>query len=117
MSIDQIRAVTIEESVRAIPDPASYDSITADWTEVEYRAVDIAEDSLGGLWAGEGGSISFDAWPYTEFCVMLEGRVALTDREGNRREFTAGDAFVVPKGFAGTWSTVEPSRKYFVAMR
>lgn len=113
-----IAAVTTVDrgNPRVVPDPAGYDSVSADWSEAEYRAVDLADDSLGGLWEGQPGRVSFESWPYTEFCVMISGRVAVVDSAGGRREFGAGDAFVVPRGFRGTWETVEPSVKYFVAM-
>lgn len=47
---------------------------------------------------------------------MLTGMVALVDHTGARREFGAGEAFWVPRGFSGTWETVEPSTKIFVAL-
>lgn len=117
MNIEQIVRVDPASARRVVPDSADYDAVSEGWREVEYRAVELADDSLGGLWEGEVGHVSFDSWPYTEFCVILVGRVALVDRAGGRREFRAGDAFVVPRGFSGTWETLEPSRKYFVAMR
>ncbi|WP_309066133.1 cupin domain-containing protein [Microbacterium sp.] len=117
LSIDDVTAVTFESTRAHVPDPSDYTTVTPGWSETEYRAVEIADDSLGGLWEGRPGAVSFDEWPYTEFCVMLEGRVAVVDHAGRRREFGAGEAFVVPKGFRGTWETIEPSRKYFVAMR
>src|SRR3546814_3029394 len=49
-------------------------------------------------------------------CIMISGRVALIDLDGNRREFSAGEAFFVPQSFRGTWETVEPSKKFFVAL-
>lgn len=117
LNINDVTLVTADPARAHVPDPSDYTTMTGGWSETEYRAVEIAEDSLGGFWVGEPGSVSFDEWPYTEFCVVVEGRVAIVDHDGRRREFGAGEAFVVPKGFRGTWETVEPSRKYFVAMR
>jgi uncharacterized cupin superfamily protein len=116
-TIEDVIPVTSTTTRRVVPDAADYDTVTPGWSEVEYRAVELAEDSLGGLWEGQPGAVSFESWPYTEFCVMLEGRVALVDSAGGRREFGAGEAFVVPRGFRGTWETLEPSRKYFVGLR
>lgn len=116
MTIDAVTTVG-RHSRKVVPDPAGYDSVSEGWAETEYRAVEIADDSLGGLWEGEPGRVEFESWPYTEFCVMISGRVAVIDAVGGRREFVAGDAFVVPRGFRGTWETVESSVKYFVAMR
>ncbi|MEV7431408.1 cupin domain-containing protein [Nocardioides sp. NPDC092400] len=116
LTIDAVRAVD-RTAPRVVPDPAGYDRVTGEWAEAEYRAVEIADDSLGGLWEGEPGEVFFESWPYTEFCVVISGRVAVRDDAGARREFGPGEAFVVPRGFRGTWETLEPSVKYFVAMR
>ena len=48
-----------------------------------------------------------------EFCYLLEGRVRLTADDGTVAEFRAGDAFVVPAGFSGTWETLETTRKHY----
>ena len=49
-----------------------------------------------------------------EVCVILEGRVRLTDLSGNAKEFGAGSTFVLPAGFKGTWETIEPIKKVYV---
>jgi len=48
-----------------------------------------------------------------EFCYLLAGRVRLTSDDGSSTEFAAGDAFVVPAGFSGTWETLETTRKHY----
>jgi len=40
---------------------------------------------------------------YDEFVLVLDGKLVLTEQDGTRHEFTPGDAFVVPKGYTGTW--------------
>lgn len=117
VSIAAVISVDKTRARRVVPPTSDYKEVTREWQECEYRAVELADDSLGGLWEGEPGSVSFDAWPYTEFCVMIAGRVRITDSAGESREFVGGEAFIVPRGFQGTWTTVESSRKYFVAMR
>jgi uncharacterized cupin superfamily protein len=49
-----------------------------------------------------------------EFCYILEGRVRLTDAAGKVEEYKAGDAFMIPAGFKGTWETVEAVKKFYV---
>lgn len=65
-----------------------------------------------GTWRGSAGRWRIH---YTEheFCVLLEGRVRIESADGERREFSPGDAFVVPAGFAGTWEVLEPCRKWY----
>ena len=48
-----------------------------------------------------------------EFCYLLAGRVRLTADDGTAVEFAAGDAFVVPAGFTGTWETLTSARKHY----
>lgn len=40
---------------------------------------------------------------YDEFVLVLNGKLVLTEPDGTRHEFTPGQAFVVPKGYRGTW--------------
>lgn len=65
-----------------------------------------------GIWTGGVGK-----WKvrYTEheFCTLLEGHCLLSDEQGNSLEIKAGDHFVIPAGFAGTWEVLEPARKTY----
>jgi len=45
---------------------------------------------------------------------MTAGRIRITDEGGTQREFGAGDTFVVPAGFEGTWEVLEAARKLYV---
>lgn len=38
----------------------------------------------------------------------------LRDAEGNAKTLRAGDRFVIPAGFSGTWEVLEPCRKIYV---
>ncbi len=40
---------------------------------------------------------------YDEFVLVLNGKIVLTEPNGTVHEFTPGQAFVVPKGYRGTW--------------
>jgi len=44
---------------------------------------------------------------------MTAGRVVLESDAGERRTFVAGDAFVVPAGFSGTWEVLEDCSKIY----
>ena len=48
-----------------------------------------------------------------EFCVLIEGRVRIESVSGETHELRAGDAFVVPAGFEGTWEVAEPCKKWY----
>ena len=65
-----------------------------------------------GIWASTPGKWRV-SYSENEFCHLLEGRIRLTGQDGAAVEFAAGDAFVVPAGFTGTWETIEAARKYY----
>ncbi|MBL4609502.1 MAG: cupin domain-containing protein [Pseudomonas sp.] len=49
-----------------------------------------------------------------EYCEILEGVSILHDQEGGSRTLRAGDRFVIPAGFAGSWEVLERTRKVYV---
>jgi uncharacterized cupin superfamily protein len=81
-------------------------------TRVSNQYADATQQFFCGLWTSTSGR-----WRVTytehEFCVLLEGRVRIESTAGDKSEFRAGDAFVVPAGFAGTWEVVEPCKKWY----
>jgi uncharacterized cupin superfamily protein len=116
MDVEEIRAIRMGEGDVVRPEWPEGDA-SPDWAETEYRSFADATGRLfGGTWEGSAGTLRMDPYPYDEICVMLTGRVALVDVDGGRREFSAGEAFFVPRGFRGTWETLEPSTKIFVGM-
>jgi uncharacterized cupin superfamily protein len=81
-------------------------------TRVSNQYADASQQFFCGLWTSTSGR-----WRvrYTEheFCVLIEGRVRLESVTGEKHELRAGDAFVVPAGFEGTWEVVEPCKKWY----
>ena len=65
-----------------------------------------------GIWESEVGAWRV-AYDEDELCVLLAGRVRLTEDGGAARDFGPGEAFVVPRGFRGVWETLEPVRKIY----
>src|ERR1700730_949018 len=78
---------------------------------VSNQYADASQQYFCGVWTSTAGK-----WRvrYTEheFCVIIEGRVRLESATGERHEFRAGYAFVVPAGFAGIWEVTEPCEKW-----
>ncbi|KRP47313.1 hypothetical protein SAMN04490190_4174 [Pseudomonas libanensis] len=66
-----------------------------------------------GVWEGEVGQWKVN---YTEheYCEIVQGVSVLRDAEGNAKTLRAGDRFVIPAGFSGTWEVLEPCRKIYV---
>lgn len=66
-----------------------------------------------GIWRSEAYSEWYDHYPCDEFMVILEGHVFLENEKGSHK-FEKGDAFLVPKGFRGTWRQPVFMLKYYV---
>ena len=66
-----------------------------------------------GLWRSEPGKCRI-AYTEQEFCLMLGGSSIVTDQAGRSVTVSAGESFVIPRGFVGTWEVVEPTTKRFV---
>ena len=45
---------------------------------------------------------------------MLEGCILIREDDGSETLVVAGDSFVVPAGFSGTWQVLEKARKVYV---
>ena len=65
-----------------------------------------------GIWEAERGKWRV-VFTESEFCHLLAGVIVITGDDGSRRTFRAGDAFVSPAGFTGTWEIIEPARKLY----
>jgi len=117
VNVDDIREIRVGLGEEVVPVWPPGDA-GATWSEHEWRAFgdEAGGRFFGGAWDGQPGTLRLDSYPYDEVCVMLSGRVALVDVAGGRREFAAGQAFFVPRGFSGTWVTIEDSQKIFVAL-
>jgi uncharacterized cupin superfamily protein len=50
-------------------------------------------------------------WPVDEIMFILDGEVEITDLAGHGRIYKPGDAFVMPKGFSGTWHQLSDIKK------
>lgn len=69
-----------------------------------------------GLWSSDEYSKRKVLPDEYEFCLLLSGRVRIADVAGCSVEFGAGDAFLLEPGFDGSWTSLEPVRKFFMMM-
>lgn len=84
-------------------------------TGVRPATEDPARGFYTGVWASDVGVWRID-YTEEELCVIVAGRVRLTEDGGGSEEFGPGDAFVVPRGFKGVWETLEPVRKIYAIL-
>lgn len=67
-----------------------------------------------GLWEADISKTYLENYPFTEYVLMISGLVVITNEDGSQNEFKAGDTFVIPKGFSGTWDIRERMKKQMV---
>jgi uncharacterized cupin superfamily protein len=68
-----------------------------------------------GIWESECGQWTVN-FTENEYCEILQGVSILRDESGEERTVRAGDRFLIPAGFKGTWEVVERCRKVFVSV-
>jgi uncharacterized protein len=74
---------------------------------------DIEASKNWGKWSKE---VSVFKWEYdeTETCYILEGAAEVTDQDGNKIKFQAGDLVRFEKGLHCTWKISSPIRKKYL---
>jgi len=88
--------------------------ISGDPQQVVWNAYsDAARRFSAGIWQSEVGKWRI-RYTEEEYCDLLQGVSVITDAQGRAVTVTAGDRFVIPRGFVGTWEVVEPTRKIYV---
>ena len=113
-SVIDFSASTIEGSVSAMAPERCLkgEPVQTLWNQFQ----DNTKQMLSGVWECTEGKWNADYSSKNEFCHILSGKVALTDQDGNASTFAAGDSFVIPAGFVGSWEVLEPVRKLYVIM-
>ena len=99
--------------------PAGFGTVQAG--DPREQGISLFDSDTGrfsaGVWQCTPGVVRMERWPYNETCVLLSGRVVITPDGGEPREYRAGDAFVIPCGFTGTWDIRETVRKHYAIER
>jgi uncharacterized cupin superfamily protein len=65
-----------------------------------------------GIWECQPGTWRV-VFTESEFCHLLQGVIVVRGDDGSERTFRAGDSFVSPAGFTGTWDVRETARKFY----
>jgi uncharacterized cupin superfamily protein len=81
-------------------------------TRVANYFSDGTQQFFAGRWSATRGKWRI-RYTENELCVMTSGRVVIESDSGERSSFAAGDAFVVPSGFSGTWEVLEDCSKIY----
>lgn len=85
--------------------------------DVEVHKPSEQEEQKCKSWPTWSCDTSEFDWDYdqTETCLILEGKVTVTDRpeSGESVSFGPGDMVVFPRGFKCVWKVTEPVRKHY----
>jgi uncharacterized protein len=73
---------------------------------------DPSQQFFAGRWSSTEGTWRV-RYTESELCVMTQGRVIIKSDGGTANSFGPGDAFVIPAGFSGTWTVLEPCTKIY----
>jgi uncharacterized cupin superfamily protein len=80
--------------------------------QVRNYFTDRTQQFFAGRWSATRGKWQV-RYTENELCVMTAGRVIIENVAGERMSFGAGDAFLIPAGFTGTWEVVEDCSKIY----
>ena len=92
-------------SAPEVPAPTEWENLTLERPSNEVRM---------GTWICEPYTDEMQSYAYDEFMVLIEGSVELIYPDGSSDRFEAGQAFLLPKGFTGTWKQEDTVVKHFV---
>lgn len=69
-----------------------------------------------GVWECTPCTEEVSNYPYDQCCFVLEGALTITDESGRVETFRPGDAFMIPRGFNGSWHMSERYKNFFVTV-
>lgn len=99
------------EAEHSAPDPGKVLAGRPVLTTRNFYA-DGPQQFFCGIWSSTEGKWRV-SYVEHEFCSLIEGRIRLVSDDGSVSEFKAGDSFVIPAGYSGTWETVAACRKLY----
>ncbi len=112
LNADQLREMELE-SIPPWPDELVLSGTNKHWQKILHLGEFVVV-----LYESEAAVIDVSyPFPYDEYVLVLEGEVILTSTSGERRRYSVGESFVVPKGWMGTWDMPVKYREKIVVER
>lgn len=91
-------------------DPTTQGDPNRKTTTIDWYS-DPTNTFRSGFWSATPAKYDI-AYEKDELCVLIEGTVRLTNSTGEVATYTAGDTFLIPCGFRGTWESIGAVRKF-----
>ncbi len=109
LDAEKLREMELE-SIAPFPVEIVLEGESKNWEQVLHRG-----DFVVAVFAASPAIINIsDPFPYDEFVLVLEGQVTLTNIDGGKQTYNAGDTFLVPKGGLVTWEMSDKDREMIV---
>jgi hypothetical protein len=106
--------VTFDPSLEPDSSTPSPDRLLAGRPEqhVWNHFTDSTQQFFAGRWASTRGKWRV-RYTENELCHLTTGRIRIASDDGKAWTFAAGETFVVPAGFEGTWEVIEDCTKLY----
>jgi len=115
MSIEHINRISTDSAEAEHSAIDSGKVVAGDPQQTLWHCFTNAEQNFSaGHWQGTPGTHNVN-YTEDEVICILDGKIVLTDTEGNEVSFGKGDIFAISAGFSGTWTTVETVDKLYVS--
>jgi len=96
----------------AVPIEAVLSGVATETGNVQYETTDGKVTT--GIWQCTPYAEHLVCDGFTEFSTILQGKIALTNNDGQVETFSAGDSYVLPVGWQGRFEVLETVRKVYV---
>jgi uncharacterized cupin superfamily protein len=89
----------------SVPNDAFVDILIDGELNIEIASLFEGEELRAAIFGSTPATTDHRDRPleYDEFVLVLNGKLILTEQNGNAQEFTPGQTVVLPKGYTGTW--------------
>lgn len=87
----------------------------SDRTELNHTFFATPDEAVTvGVWECAPSKEEIESYPVHEMMTVISGSVTLTDANGHKETFAAGDSFFIPKGTKCTWEITQTLRKFYM---
>lgn len=101
------------EELEPWPEEARLSGDLRHWQKVVFSG----EEIVGVIWKSFPGLLDLTGYPFDQAVFVLQGSVTLRPEQGEIQEYKAGDIFMFPKGYNGTWEMTEEYKELIVVER